>query len=188
MSLQKKYKETVVKALTDKFGYTNVMAVPKILKLTVNVGVGRMTKDKKYIEDVVKTVTRITGQKPIVTRAKKSISAFKVKEGDPVGVAVTLRGARMWDFLDKLINITFPRVRDFHGVNRTVVDRDGNLSVGFKEQISFPEVRFDQVENMHGLEVTIATTATNKEEGMELFTQLGFPFKKEEEQASKTSN
>jgi large subunit ribosomal protein L5 len=180
MSLSKKYKETVIKELSTKFGYANVMAVPKILKVTVNVGVGRHMKDKKYIEEVVDTITRITGQKPVICKSKKSIAAFKVKAGDPVGVATTMRGARMWDFLDKLINVTFPRVRDFHGVTRTVVDRDGNLSVGFKEQISFPEVRFDRVENIHGLEVTVATTAKTRAEGFELFQLLGFPFQKEE--------
>ena len=180
MSLAKIYKERVIKGLEEKFSYGNIMAVPKILKVTINVGVGRNYKDKKYIDDVVKDVTRITGQKPVITKAKKSISAFKVKQGDPCGVVATLRGPRMWEFLDKLINITFPRVRDFRGVSTSVVDRCGNLSVGFKEQIAFPELSLDQLETIHGLEITVTTTAKTKPEGMELFTLLGFPFKKEE--------
>lgn len=173
------YKEKAVPQLTERFAYKNVMAVPKVAKVTINVGVGRMTKDKKYIEDVVNTITRITGQKPVIAKSKKSISAFKVKEGDPVGVVATLHGPRMWYFLDKLVNITFPRVRDFRGISPKLVDSAGNLSIGFKEQIAFPEVVLDQAEFYHGLEVNITTTAHDAETGLALFTALGFPFQKE---------
>lgn len=182
MSLMNVYKEQVVPKLKEKFAYKNVMGIPKVTKATINVGIGRNSKDKKYIEDVVNTVTRITGQKPIVTKAKKSISSFKVKEGDPVGVVVTLRGKRMWEFLDKLVNITFPRVRDFRGISDKIVDRSGNLSIGFKEQIAFPEVRFDQVEQLHGLEINVSTTAQTREEGVYMFKLLGFPFQENKDE------
>ena len=177
MSLVIIYKEKVVPALRQQFGYRNVLAVPKITKVTINAGVGRMTKDKQYIDDVVKGVTRLAGQKAVITRARKSISAFKVKAGDPVGVMVTLRGARMWDFLDKLVNVTLPRVRDFRGLNQTAVDQRGNLTLGFKEQTAWPEIKLDQVENTYGLELSVATTADNQAAGLALFRALGFPFK-----------
>ena len=176
------YKEQVVPKLKEKFGYKNVMAIPKITKVTINVGVGRNTKDKKFIEEVVSAVTKIAGQKPVVTKARKSIASFKVKQGDPVGVMVTLRGERMWQFLDKLINVTYPRVRDFRGVSDRVVDNHGNLSVGFKDQISFPEIQFDAVDQLHGLEVNVSTTATKREEGVFMFKLLGFPFKDSSEE------
>ncbi len=179
MNLRETYNKNVKSALKEKFSFKNDFAVPKITKIALNVGVGRFTKDKSYLDNVAASIAKITGQKPIMTKAKKSISAFKSRQGTVVGIAVTLRGARMYDFLEKLINITFPRVRDFRGVDEKKVDKNGNLSVGFKEHIAFPEIKVDDVENIHGLEVNIATTAKNHEEGVELFRLLGFPFKKD---------
>ncbi len=179
MKLREQYNKNVKPALKEKFSYKNDMAIPKIVKISLNVGVGRFTKEKSYLENVAHNLARITGQKPIMTKAKKSISAFKVREGTVIGVAVTLRGNRMYDFLEKLITVTFPRVRDFRGVDPKKVDRAGNLSVGFREHIAFPEIKADEVENIHGLEVNIATTARTHAEGVELFTLLGFPFKKD---------
>lgn len=178
MRFQELYQKEVLPALIKEFGYKNRLAVPKISKVSINVGVGRMTKDKSFIDAVVNTLTRITGQKPVLTKARKSISAFKVREGNIVGVAITLRGKRMADFLDKLVNITFPRVRDFRGLNEKIVDRTGNATVGFREHLSFPEVKADEVDSLHGLEVNITTTAKTKAEGLALLKLLGFPFKK----------
>lgn len=179
MKLRELYQKTAKPALKEKFGYTNEMAVPKILKVSLNVGVGRYTKDKTYLENVANNLARITGQKPIMAKAKKSISAFKVREGTVIGVAVTLRGERMFDFLQKLIDVTFPRVRDFRGIGDGKLDKTGNLSIGFKEHIAFPEIKADEVDNVHGLEVNISTSAKTREEGLELFRLLGFPFKKD---------
>jgi len=178
MRLHELYNKEVKKALKEKFGYKNEMAIPKILKVSVNVGVGRFTKDKAYIDAVANTITRITGQKPVFTKSRKSISAFKVREGNIVGVMATLRGERMYDFLDKLVHVTFPRVRDFRGISEKIIDRTGNMSIGFKEHLPFPEVKADEVDSIHGIEVTVTTTAKSKEEGLELFRLLGFPFKK----------
>lgn len=178
MKLFEKYQKEVAPALAKEFGYKNKMAIPKIAKVSINVGVGRMTKDKAFIDAVVSTLTRISGQKPVLTKARKSISAFKVREGNIVGVAVTLRGKRMYDFLDKLINITFPRVRDFRGIEERIVDRTGNASIGFKEHLPFPEVKADEVDSVHGLEINISTTAKSKAEGLALLQHLGFPFNK----------
>lgn len=178
MKLQELYKKEILPKLKEKFGYKNNLEAPKLVKVVVNVGVGRNHKDKAFIQNVQKTLTMITGQKPVLTKAKKAISAFKIREGLVIGVAVTLRGARMYDFLEKLVNITFPRVRDFRGIEEKQVDRTGNLTVGFKEHIAFPEIKADEIDNIHGLEVSIATTAKTKEEGVEFFRLLGFPFKK----------
>ena len=178
MRLHELYNKEVKKALKEKFGYKNEMAIPKITKVSVNVGVGRFTKDKAYIDAVANTITRITGQKPVFTKSRKSISAFKVREGNIVGVMATLRGERMYDFLDKLVHVTFPRVRDFRGISEKIIDRTGNMSIGFKEHLPFPEVKADEVDSIHGIEVTVTTTAKSKEEGLELFRLLGFPFKK----------
>lgn len=178
MKLHELYNKEIKKALKAKFGYTNDMAIPKITKISINVGVGRFTKDKTYIDGVVSTVTRISGQKPVLTKARKSISAFKVREGNIAGVVANLRGERMYDFLDKLINVTFPRVRDFRGVSDAIIDKTGNLSFGFREHTPFPEIKADEIDNVHGLQVTITTTAKTKEEGLELFKLFGFPFKK----------
>lgn len=178
MKLIESYNKKLKTGLKEKFGYKNDSAIPKIVKISLNVGVGRHTKDKSYIDNVVASLTRITGQKPVLTKSRKSISAFKVREGNIVGVAVTMRGARMYDFLEKLINVTFPRVRDFRGVADTIIDRTGNLSYGFREHLAFPEVKADEVDNPHGLQVTVTTTAKTREEGLEMFRLLGFPFKK----------
>jgi len=173
--LREKYTKTVVPELQAVFGYQNVMQVPRITKIVVNVGLNS-SKDASVAEVAADTLRRITGQQPVKTLAKKSISNFKIREGNVVGLMVTLRGARMYDFLDKLINITFPRIRDFRGVNPKVVGHDGNLSIGFSEHIAFPEIRADEVEKIHGLQVTIATNAKTHEEGLKLFEAFGIPF------------
>ena len=176
--LQEQYKKEVVPALKEDFGFKNVMSVPKISKVTINVGLGSGIKDKKYEEVVDDTLQRITGQKPIHTKARISVAGFKIREGMTVGMKVTLRGKRMWNFLDKLVNVTFPRVSDFRGIGPKSVDKKGNFSYGFKEHVAFPEIRPDEIETIHGLEVNITTTAEDYEQGMALFTKLGFPFKK----------
>jgi large subunit ribosomal protein L5 len=180
MKLKEKYQKEVIPKLKEKFSYSNLFLVPKVEKVVLNVGFGRHNKEKEYIANVEKTLIKISGQKPVFTKAKKSIASFKIREGMIIGVMVTLRGQRMYDFLDKLVNISFPRVRDFRGISEKSVDKQGNLSVGFKENVAFPEVRIDDINNIHGLEIVIHSTATNKEEGLELFRLLGFPFKKEE--------
>ena len=180
MKLKELYTKEVIPQMKKKFGYKNVNSVPKLSKVVLNVGFGRHAKDKKFIASVKENLTRITGQNPIMTKAKKSVSSFKVREGMIIGSMVTLRGARMYDFVEKLINVTFPRVRDFRGITIKSIDNKGNITIGFKEHISFPEIRADEVDNVHGLEVCIETNAGSKEEGEELFKLLGFPFKKEE--------
>jgi large subunit ribosomal protein L5 len=176
--LSEKMQKEIAPALEAKFAYGNVMRVPKISKVVVNVGFGRQAKEKAYVDNVVSGLTRITGQKPVLNKARKSVSAFKVRQGMVIGSSVTLRGRRMYDFLDKLFNVAFPRIRDFRGVSEKIVDRNGNLTVGFKEHISFPEIKADEVENVFGLEISIHTTAKTKEEGLELFRLAGFPFAK----------
>lgn len=178
MRLQELYKKKIISAMKEKFGYKNDLAVPKLDKAVVNVGIGKFSKDKAYINNVINSLNRITGQKPVLTKAKKSISAFKVREGSIIGAMVTLRGKRMYDFIEKLINISFPRVRDFRGISEKSVDRQGNLSVGFREHLAFPEIKADEVDKIHGLEVCISTTAKTREEGLELLKLMGFPFKK----------
>lgn len=177
--LKETYNKEIAKKMMEKFGYKNIMAVPKVTQISVNVGIRHdQSKDAKHVETIEQTLTRITGQKPVKTLAKKSIAGFKIREGNVVGMKVTLRGDRMWHFLEKLIDFTLPRVRDFRGVSPKIVDKQGNLSVGFKEYISFPEIKPDEVERLHGLQVTITTTADSREEGLELFTLMGFPFQK----------
>jgi large subunit ribosomal protein L5 len=179
MRLKEKYKKEILPRLKEKFGYKNNMEAPKLVKVVINVGVGRNAKEKDFIENVASSLTRISGQKPILNKAKKAISAFKIRDGQIIGVSVALRKDRMYDFLEKLINITFPRVRDFRGISENHVDRNGNITIGFREHLSFPEIKADEVEKIHGLEVSLATTAKTKEEGLELFKLLGFPFKKD---------
>lgn len=179
MNLKDKYQKEIIPALKEKFSYSNVFLVPKIEKVIINVGFGRHNKEKDYIVNVEKTLTRISGQKPVFTKAKKSISSFKIREGMLIGAMVTLRGNRMYDFLDKLVNISFPRVRDFRGISEKSVDKQGNLSIGFKENIAFPEVKVEDINNIHGLEVLIHSSTVNRAEGLELFKLMGFPFKKE---------
>ncbi len=172
------YKKDIVPALKEELGKKNVMEIPKVQKIVVNVGYGRHNKDKAYIENVDNTLTLITGQKPVHNKAKKSISNFKIREGMPIGASVTLRGPQMYDFLYKLISIAIPRIRDFRGLNPKAFDRQGNYTLGIKESISFPEVKAESVEKIHGLEVVINTTANTQEEGFALLSKLGFPFKK----------
>lgn len=160
------------------FGAKNIMAVPKIEKISLNVGINSR-QENNFQEIVESTLTRISGQKPVKTKAKKAISAFKVKENMVVGMKVTLRGQRMYDFLEKLINVSIPRIRDFRGLSEKSVNRQGNLSLGFKEHNVFPEIRSDEIERIHGLEVTLSTNANDQEKGLALFRLLGFPFKKE---------
>jgi len=178
MKLHDKYKKEMMPKLKEKFGYTNNLMIPKIEKVVLNVGFGKHTKEKAYMENVANALTAISGQKPVMTKAKKSISSFKIREGMVIGATVILRKKRMYDFLEKLLNVTFPRVRDFRGITDKGIDRTGNMTIGFKEHLPFPEVRGDEVENVFGLEVSFATTAKNREEGLELFKLMGFPFKK----------
>jgi large subunit ribosomal protein L5 len=177
MRLQEKYKKEIVPELQKKLNEKNILALPRLKKVVINVGFGRHVKEKAYIDNVVAGLTRITGQKPIQTKAKKAISAFKIKDGMIIGACVTLRGARMYDFVEKLINITFPRVRDFRGISDKGIDQKGNLTIGFREHLPFPEIKADEVENIFGLEISLATTAKNRTEGLEFFRLLGIPFK-----------
>lgn len=175
--LREQYDKKIVPALMERFGYKNRMAVPKLKLVSVNVGMStNLLKDPKIPETVEATLTRITGQKPVKTLAKKSIASFKVRQGQNIGMKVTLRGARMWHFLEKLIHVTLPRVRDFRGISPKLVDKQGNLSMGFKEYIAFPEIRPDEIEKLHGVQVTVNSTAKSREEGLELFRLMGFPF------------
>ncbi len=175
--LKTKYTTDVIPTMKKEFGYTNVMQVPKVKKVTINVGYGRHTKDAAFIERVEKTLTVISGQKPVHNKAKKSISNFKIREGMPIGTSVTLRGPGMYEFLYKLINIVFPRVRDFRGLSPKGLDRQGNCTIGFKEHISFPEVTSYTMDGIHGLQIVINTSAKSKAEGLSLLKHMGFPFK-----------
>ncbi len=177
MRLRQLYKKKILSELKKKFGYKNSFQASQMEKVTLNVGFGRNSKDNEFVDEVLNNLTKITGQKPVVTKAKKSVSSFKVREGMVIGAKVTLRGQRMYDFVEKLINITFPRVRGFRGISENVVDDQGNLSVGFQESTSFAELEDQDIKNLHGLEVCITTTTKNREEGLELFRLLGFPFK-----------
>jgi large subunit ribosomal protein L5 len=177
-NLYAKYKKTVVPALMKQFGYRNVMQAPKVNKVVINAGIGRFIKEPHYIENVENTLAKISGQKPMRTKAKQSISNFKIREGMEIGVAVTLRGKKMYNFLEKLVSITLPRVRDFRGLSDKSFDRNGNYVIGFKENLAFPEIKSEEIDKMHGLEVIINTSAGNKEEGQALLVGLGFPFVK----------
>lgn len=173
----KRYRETVVPALKERFEISNLNAVPRLEKVVLNVGLGKVQGDAKAIETAQLTLIRISGQKPVLTRARKSISAFKLREGTVIGAKVTLRGPRMLDFIGKLVNVTLPRVRDFQGLDPKGFGQSGNYTLGFKENLAFPEIKSDEVERLHGLEVTIVTTATTPEQGLALLTGLGFPFR-----------
>lgn len=174
--LSERYRKEIVPALKEELGIDNAMAVPRVTKVLVTVGISSKNKDPKLQETIESTLERITGQKPAKTAAKKSISNFKIRKGMTVGMMVTLRGDRMYDFIDKLVNLTLPRVRDFRGLSKKAVDANGNLSIGFREHISFPEVRPDEVERLHGLGVTVVTNAADRKAGIALLTRLGFPF------------
>lgn len=178
LNLYAQYKKEIVPALMKEFGYKNVMQAPKVVKVVINAGIGRFVKEPNFIENVEKTIVKITGQKPMRTKAKKSISNFKIREGMEIGVAATLRGPRMYHFLEKLTRVTFPRVRDFRGVSDKGFDRQGNYTIGFKENLAFPEVKVEEVDKIHGLQIIIHTTAKNKAEGRALLSLMGFPFVK----------
>lgn len=175
-NLYEKYKKEVVPALKAELKLKNTMQVPKITKVVINVGVGRFVKEPSYIENVEKTLTKISGQKPVRTKAKKAISNFKIRQGQEIGVMVTLHGARMYQFLEKLINVSFARIRDFRGVSDKAFDRQGNYTLGLKENTAFPEVKTGEIEKMHGLQIIINTTAKDRVAGKALLTHLGFPF------------
>ena len=175
--LQEYYRSTVVKQLSERFGYKNPMQVPRITKITLNMGVGETTTDKKIIENAVSDMTKIAGQKPVITKAKKSIATFKIRDGYPVGCKVTLRRGQMYEFLDRLINISLPRVRDFRGVSGRSFDGRGNYSMGVKEQIIFPEIEYDKIDALRGMDITITTTARTNEEAKALLEAFRFPFR-----------
>ena len=171
------YRDTVVKQLTDQFGYKSVMEVPKIEKITLNMGVGEAVADKKVMDFAVGDMQKIAGQKPLVTKSKKSIAGFKIRENYPVGCKVTLRNVRMYEFLDRLISIAIPRIRDFRGISAKSFDGRGNYNMGVKEQIIFPEIEYDKIDALRGMNITITTTAKTDEEARALLTAFKFPFK-----------
>jgi large subunit ribosomal protein L5 len=177
--LQSRYREEILPALTQRFGYSTPMRVPRIQKVTVNMGVGDAKQDSKLLEAATEQLATITGQRPSVRRARKSIAQFKVREGMPVGVAVTLRGARSYEFLDRLMSVAIPRIRDFRGLNPRSFDGRGNYSMGVREQIIFPEVDYDEVDQVRGLDITITTTAQRDDEAFALLEALGMPFSRE---------
>ena len=172
------YKETVVDAMVKKFGYQNINEVPKLEKIVVNMGVGEAKDNTKVLDSAVSDLERITGQKPIITKAKKSIANFKIREGMPIGCKVTLRGERMYEFADRLINLALPRVRDFRGVNPNAFDGRGNYALGIKEQLIFPEIEYDKIDKVRGMDVVFVTTAKTDEEAKELLAQFNMPFAK----------
>lgn len=176
--LQEKYNSAVRPALVKTFNYSSVMATPKVLKVVVNMGVGDAIVNTKVLDDAVNEMTLLTGQKPVITKAKKSISNFKLREGMPIGCKVTLRGARMYDFLDKLFSIALPRVRDFQGVSNKSFDGRGNYTLGVKEQLIFPEISYDNINRVRGMDIVIVTSANTDAEALELLKQLGMPFRK----------
>lgn len=175
--LQNFYRETVISNLKDQFGYKSVMEVPQITKITLNMGVGEAIGDKKILDNAVADMTKISGQKPIVNNARKSVAGFKVREGFPIGCKVTLRRERMYEFLDRLVNIAIPRVRDFRGLNPKSFDGRGNYSMGVREQIIFPEIEYDKIDAIRGMDITITTTAKTDEEGRALLAAFNFPLK-----------
>ncbi|CAD2074769.1 50S ribosomal protein L5 [Phocicoccus schoeneichii] len=176
--LRDKYNETIKDELVKKFNYSSVMQAPKIDKIVVNMGVGDAVQNAKVLDNAVEELTQITGQKPQITKAKKSIATFRLREGMPIGAKVTLRGERMYDFLDKLIAVSLPRVRDFRGVSKKAFDGRGNYTLGIKEQLIFPEIDYDKVSKVRGMDIVIVTTANTDEEARELLTQFGMPFQK----------
>ena len=176
--LQEYYKTTVQPKLAADLGIKNPMQIPKITKITVNMGVGEAVADRKIVDAAAADLAKITGQKPVITKAKKAIASFKLREGLPIGAKVTLRGPRMYEFLDRLVSIALPRVRDFRGVSARAFDGRGNYTLGVKEQIIFPEIQYDQIDQLRGMDITITTTATNNEHGRALLEAFNFPFRK----------
>lgn len=179
MAIKEFYKKEIVPKLKEQFGYKNVSAVPTVASVSLNIGLGSGLKDARFLETAEKTLAHISGQKPVKTLARKSISNFKVREGMVVGMKVTMRGTRMWNFLERFLRISLPRVRDFRGLPPTAFDGRGNYSIGLKEHLAFPEISSDEIELTHGLQITIATTAKTDEEAKALLTQLGLPLKKD---------
>ena len=175
--LQEYYRETVVKQLQEQFGYRNVMEIPRLSKISINMGVGEAVGDRKLIDNAVADMTKIAGQKPVVTLARKSVASFKLREGWPVGCRVTLRRERMFEFLDRLINIAIPRTRDFRGMNPRSFDGRGNYNMGVREQIIFPEIDYDKIDTLRGLDITLTTTAKTDQEGRALLAAFNFPFR-----------
>ncbi|KRM54213.1 MULTISPECIES: 50S ribosomal protein L5 [Lacticaseibacillus] len=176
--LQERYSKEIAPALVEKFSYKSTMQTPKIDKIVLNMGVGDATQNAKLLDEAVEELKLISGQQPLITKAKKSIAGFRLREGMPIGAKVTLRGERMYDFLDKLINVSLPRVRDFHGISTKSFDGRGNYTLGVREQLIFPEIDYDQVNRVRGLDVVIVTTANTDEESLELLKQFGMPFAK----------
>ncbi len=176
--LKEKYQKEITPALMSKFEYSSVMQVPKLEKIVINMGVGEAVSNSKALDAAVEELATISGQKPLVTRAKKSIAGFRLREGMPIGAKVTLRGERMYDFFDKLVSVSLPRVRDFRGVSKKSFDGRGNYTLGVKEQLIFPEIDYDKVNKVRGMDIVIVTTANTDEEGRELLTQFGMPFQK----------
>jgi len=176
--LKKIYRETIAPTLREEFGYTSMMQVPRIVKVTVSMGVGEAKENKKILDAAVEDIGHITGQKAVKTKARKSIATFKIRQGQEIGAKVTLRGAMMWEFLDRLINIALPRVKDFRGVNGNAFDGHGNYSLGLNEQIIFPEIDFDKIEKIMGLNIAIVTTAATDKEAKSLLQRMGMPFRK----------
>ncbi|WP_407892254.1 50S ribosomal protein L5 [Lacticaseibacillus sp. N501-2] len=176
--LQERYNKEIAPSLIEKFNYKSSMQAPKVDKIVLNMGVGDATQNAKNLDEAVEELKLISGQQPLITKAKKSIANFRLREGMPIGAKVTLRGERMYDFLDKLINVSLPRVRDFHGISAKSFDGRGNYTLGVKEQLIFPEVDYDKVNHVRGLDVVIVTTANTDEEALELLTQVGMPFAK----------
>ena len=175
--LKARYREEIVPGLQSEFGYSNIMQVPTVTKVVVNMGVGEAARDSKLIEGAIRDLTEITGQKPQITKARKSIAQFKLREGQPIGVHVTLRGDRMWEFLDRLLSIALPRIRDFRGLSPKQFDGNGNYTFGLNEQSVFHEIDQDKIDRTRGMDITVVTTATNDDEGRTLLRLLGFPFK-----------
>jgi large subunit ribosomal protein L5 len=175
--LQELYKEEVVKSLTEKFGYKSHMEVPRVTKITLNMGLSEAVADKKIIEHAVGDLTKIAGQKPVVTKARKAIAGFKIREGYPIGCMVTLRGARMYEFLDRFVTVALPRVRDFRGISGRAFDGRGNYNIGVKEQIIFPEIEYDKIDVLRGMNISITTTAKTDEEAKALLAAFKFPFR-----------
>ncbi len=177
MSLKNRYSEQIVPQLFQEFGYANIMQVPRVKKIVVNIGAGEALQNPKALDAAVRDLTTITGQKPVITRAKKSIATFKLREGNPIGVKVTLRGPRMWDFLERLVRVALPRTRDFRGVPRDAFDGRGNYTLGLKEQLIFPEIDYDKIDKVRGMEITIVTSAPSDQEARRLLALMGMPFR-----------
>lgn len=185
--MKQRYDDVIVKAMTEKFGYTNALQVPKILKVTLNMGVGEASQDKKKVATAAEEMALIAGQKPVITKAKKSIAQFKLREGMPIGCKVTLRRERMFEFLDRLVTIAMPRIRDFRGLNAKSFDGRGNYAMGLKEQIVFPEISYDKIDTVRGMDIIVTTTAKTDDEARELLRLFGFPFPAETQDDEKAA-